>query len=561
MPEPTHDPIRDLESFGTGGIHVNPLAPDQVRRLGDRRRARRRATLLIAASVLAVVGGIIPVTLAMTNDDTAPAPPMITPTPTPTPSPTPTPTPSPTQEPLGRGNIPADFPLDIDAGDYTGDGGTMLGPDPSVEILPLELCGEDLLPTGSAKGRLAFSSTGPEVREERSLVTYEDERSANVLWAAVAERAASCTSWDDNGVRKTLTGIDPGYDQAVVSFAVTQEPLGGTVYVVAQVGSAILTLAHHGELGPETARATAEVLDEVRGKLAPRMCLFAFRCDTWLNNASVPARVSTYPGRAGIHVLEPADLASLRGASDEFLGFVSSLLPAARAKADAGCDGQSGLGGVYVAKYRSDGFALGTSWDCGGYQVVWAHEYGQWRQVLTTQDVVRCADLLRLQIPESLLTGCLEESGRFRQTGDFGPSSVDGLSLGMTEEAVIAAGGSVAWPDGQDRCGYVYLPGTIPNGYRNADGYISQRGVESLSALTAPPGEAPWIGRMLTPQGIGTGATRAEVETAYPGGRFELYRTSWLVATSPGYRYRFIFDEDSTVSSFMLEANDQKCYV
>ncbi|QNN51292.1 hypothetical protein [Nocardioides mesophilus] len=62
MPEHSPDPLRDLKDFGLGGTVLTPLEPAQVRRLGDRRRARRRgATAAIAA--VAVVAALSPVLL------------------------------------------------------------------------------------------------------------------------------------------------------------------------------------------------------------------------------------------------------------------------------------------------------------------------------------------------------------------------------------------------------------------------------------------------------------------------------------------------------------------
>ncbi|MGY2874526.1 hypothetical protein ACVW00_001716 [Marmoricola sp. URHA0025 HA25] len=95
MPEPTFDPIRELESFDSGGLGMTPLAPSQVRRLGDRRRSRRNAGL-VAASVVAVLAAASPVALLANrgSDDHGPAPAVSTP-----PSPTTSATTSPTAEP------------------------------------------------------------------------------------------------------------------------------------------------------------------------------------------------------------------------------------------------------------------------------------------------------------------------------------------------------------------------------------------------------------------------------------------------------------------------------
>ena len=96
MPDPTRDPIRQLEDFGTGGLTVAPLDPGQVRRLGDRRRMRRRTAYVVAAAA-AIVLAIVPVAVLDGRDEAAP------PTPAhsgpPSPLPTPPPPAAPTQAP------------------------------------------------------------------------------------------------------------------------------------------------------------------------------------------------------------------------------------------------------------------------------------------------------------------------------------------------------------------------------------------------------------------------------------------------------------------------------
>jgi hypothetical protein len=85
MPEHTHDPIRELEHFDSGGLAMTPLEPAQVRRLGDRRRTRRNAGL-VAASVVAVVVAASPVALLAARGGDKPAPAPLTSSPTPSPS-------------------------------------------------------------------------------------------------------------------------------------------------------------------------------------------------------------------------------------------------------------------------------------------------------------------------------------------------------------------------------------------------------------------------------------------------------------------------------------------
>lgn len=85
---PTPDPIQQLETFGTGGIAVNPLDPASVRRLGDQRR-RRQNTVYGAIAAVVVAAAVIPTALIATKDDGSVAPPTGPPTVTQTPEPTP----------------------------------------------------------------------------------------------------------------------------------------------------------------------------------------------------------------------------------------------------------------------------------------------------------------------------------------------------------------------------------------------------------------------------------------------------------------------------------------
>ena len=82
MPEHTHDPIRDLENFDSGGLGMTPLEPAEVRRLGDRRRARRNAGL-VAASVVTVLAVASPVALLANRGGNEPSPGPLTSSPSP----------------------------------------------------------------------------------------------------------------------------------------------------------------------------------------------------------------------------------------------------------------------------------------------------------------------------------------------------------------------------------------------------------------------------------------------------------------------------------------------
>ncbi len=85
MPDHTPNPLQDLENFGAGSMDLTPLEPAQVRRLGDRRRARRRsATFAIAA--VAVVAALNPLLHLRTGAGGAPPADQGIATPAPTPA-------------------------------------------------------------------------------------------------------------------------------------------------------------------------------------------------------------------------------------------------------------------------------------------------------------------------------------------------------------------------------------------------------------------------------------------------------------------------------------------
>jgi len=106
-----HDPIHDLESFGTGGVTMTPIAPSDVRRLGDRRRTRRRATVA-TVSVAAVLAAVVPFVLTSGgHDDGDSAPPIVS---TPTQSTSPSPPPTPTEITFPNGGIQVNALIDTD---------------------------------------------------------------------------------------------------------------------------------------------------------------------------------------------------------------------------------------------------------------------------------------------------------------------------------------------------------------------------------------------------------------------------------------------------------------
>lgn len=67
MPEHTPDPIDRLRSLRNGGLAVSPLPPEEVRRLGSRRRSRRHIAVAVASAAI-VIAAVVPVTLVATQD-------------------------------------------------------------------------------------------------------------------------------------------------------------------------------------------------------------------------------------------------------------------------------------------------------------------------------------------------------------------------------------------------------------------------------------------------------------------------------------------------------------
>lgn len=353
MPEHT-DPIQRLESFGVGGIHVDPLTPDQVRRLGDKRRARRRASIAIAASALAVVGAVLPVTLAMTDDARTPTPPAGDPTPGPDPTPTPSPTP--------------------------------------------------------------------------------------------------------------------------------------------------------------LATATPE-----------------------------PPRTITYPGDddvAGVRIYGAEDLPKLRGTSDDFQAYVLEVLRTMQDESDCPVSDPRDAGErqrlVIVSRYSTAGYAVGSTGGCDGHAALWTEDDGTWGEAIGTQEIWSCSALEDAGVPVSFVGGCYGENGSTEIGGDFGPTSVDGIELGMTATQVESVGASVV--RGPSTCDFLFQAWTEPplagTDIADTDGFVVDGKVVAIRGFSSH----------RTPEGIGNGSARLEVESAYPSGRYEAHPAVggyWVVPLADGNQYRF----------------------
>lgn len=241
------DPLQQLADFGTGGP-VNPLPAAEVRRLGDRRRARRTAVSAVAG-VTAVLAVAVPAAIYAGRDGGS-QPPEVVETPTVT-------------------SIPDDFPLDRNAYDFGADGDRQ-GPAAAVEVERALPCGAEPLASAAESDRLAFVNSGGEFTDSRELLLFDDEAAALGVMQATRRAVDECAT-DDSGpipLLWTTEEADTGADSVTFRQGVPEE-MGGTTYQYTRVGAAILAVQWSGEGGGDVAEQTA-----VTQAITPAMCLF-----------------------------------------------------------------------------------------------------------------------------------------------------------------------------------------------------------------------------------------------------------------------------------------------
>jgi hypothetical protein len=243
------DPLQQLADFGTGGP-VNPLPAAEVRRLGDRRRARRTAVSVVAGAT-AVLAVAVPAGLYAARDGgKAPDLPPTTNSPSVT-------------------SIPDDFPLDREAYDF-GAAGERQGPAAAVEVERALPCNAEPLASAAAVDRLAFVNTGEEFTDSRELLLFDDEATARGVLEETRRAVEACAT-DDGGdlpLIWTTEDADTGADSVTFRQGVPEE-MGGTTYQYTRVGSAVLTVQWRSEGGGDVAEQTA-----ITQAITPAMCVF-----------------------------------------------------------------------------------------------------------------------------------------------------------------------------------------------------------------------------------------------------------------------------------------------
>jgi len=276
------DPIKDLENFNSEGLPVNPLAPSEVRRLGDRMRRRRNATAAVAG-VAAVAVIAAPIALFAGRDN------MSSPTPAPPSSTSGSPdvevTTAPTPEPIRVlvKEIPDGFPLaaawpDDDQAESEEQG--LTGPNRTLDSLLLTLCGS-AFDDPEYVDRLRASWTNPEDYRDRQLTTYADADQAVAAVRALTDFYRACPQEEEGSdgytrvteVRRTQVG---GESWALMKgYEFKGAPaIGLEIIHVIRLGRAVLIdqTANEGSIADFELQLDAMTSDS--GVPVSRMCAF-----------------------------------------------------------------------------------------------------------------------------------------------------------------------------------------------------------------------------------------------------------------------------------------------
>ena len=280
------DPIHDLENFNSEGLPVNPLAPSEVRRLGDRMRRRRNAAAAVAG-VAAVAVIAAPIALYAGRDGSS------APSPAPSPSST-TGSPDvdvnpPSPEPITvlLREIPEGFPLaagwpDDDQAESEEMG--LKGPNRTLDSLPFTMCG-NTFDDPEYVDRLRAQWTNVEDYRGRQLTTYADADEAVAAVRALTDFYGACPSEEGSDgytrvseVRRTQVG---GESWALVThYEFDGAPaVGLTITHVIRLGRAVFfdTVANEGGAGQNRDAEIQNQLDAMTSASAQpvsRMCAF-----------------------------------------------------------------------------------------------------------------------------------------------------------------------------------------------------------------------------------------------------------------------------------------------
>ena len=164
-------------------------------------------------------------------------------------------------------SIPDDFPLDRG---LEGASATDVATGP-----PLDVCGTPAWEPSGVVERIATRSTDIEYLQQRELVTFitADEPAEELTMLRDAVRDCPRIEGESSGYTTTMLEGPKSLDSFSWGF-VPEEGLGGGVFQVTRVGSAILVLYVEGEMSQSSLQPTADDLTQTTLDLAPEMCVF-----------------------------------------------------------------------------------------------------------------------------------------------------------------------------------------------------------------------------------------------------------------------------------------------
>lgn len=136
--------------------------------------------------------------------------------------------------------------------------------------------------------------------------------------------------------------------------------------------------------------------------------------------ATLQAAVMTRAEAAGVRMYytpneEPMKITSVAtarnavpGAPEDFITFIGNDGAKAAAEAKRDCNGE---GVDTVSTVDDSGFAMGGYTSCGGAELIWSNQSGQWKVILGSQAEWACGDLEKFHVPSRMygaLTQCLD---------------------------------------------------------------------------------------------------------------------------------------------------------
>lgn len=189
-------------------------------------------------------------------------------------SPSPSPSPLPSSNPVDP-TIPADFPLDLALSERSV-GARALGPGPDAPgpAVPA-VCGTAWPAVGPAD-RLGYALLVSEGAERRTLRTYRTADDAVLELTSLREALAGCTEQASPGggtIRWQVFPAYPGYDSETFGYTYA-EGLGGALFTVVRVGSAVLAVEYGGEYSADSLGSAVDSQHALVRPLVAEMCVF-----------------------------------------------------------------------------------------------------------------------------------------------------------------------------------------------------------------------------------------------------------------------------------------------